>query len=107
MDETFAAEAGRLDRSDGPVEGDGLAILELCVGVLHDFGGDEVEGAVDVFLAILVEDAPGTACISVSVSEATSRPYQIGTLRHALDLWKAVEVRDVGHIVGRCERVFL
>lgn len=62
VNESLPPEARRLDRPDGPVERDGDTILELLVGFLKNLGGDDVQRAVDVLLAALVEHAPCAAC---------------------------------------------
>ena len=61
MDEAFAAEARSLDGSNRPIQTHGHTVFELGVGVLEYIWSDEIQGAVDVFLSVLVEDAPGGA----------------------------------------------
>ena len=61
MDQAFAAEAWGLDGADGPVEGDVDAFVSLLVRFFQHVLRDEVERAVDVLLAVFIEDAPGAA----------------------------------------------
>jgi len=79
-----------------------LAVLEFGVGVFYHFGGDEVESAVYIFLAVSVEDAPGAAYVVSMIWVSCLGLVRIRTLRHALDLGKAIEIRDVRHVDLRC-----
>ena len=69
--QAFAPKAWRLDRSDGPVQGDRHSVFELLVGVLDDIRGDDVESAEDVLLAVLVEDAPSAAWSSLAMKKCS------------------------------------
>ncbi len=99
VNEAFAVETGGLDGADGPIEGDGEAVFELRVGGFEDFGGDVVQGAVDVLFAVLVEDAPGAACgLLAGMALAGGFGRSVLTLRHILDLGEVIEVGDLRHV---------
>lgn len=61
VDKAFASKARGLYGADGPIEGDVDAFLGFRVGCFDDFWGQEVERAIDVFLAVFVPEAPGAA----------------------------------------------
>lgn len=99
VNEAFAVETGGLDGADGPIEGDGEAVFELRVGGFEDFGGDVVQGAVDVLFAVLVEDAPGAACgLLAGLALGGGFGVSVLTLRHILDLGEVIEVGDLRHV---------
>jgi len=76
--EAFAAEARRLDGADGPVKRNTDAFCGFFEGSLDDGGGEEVEAAQVIFLAIFVKNAPRAA------------------LGHAFDGREGVEVGEIG-----------
>jgi len=62
VDKTLTTHALHFEGVHGPVERDGDTFFQFCICGCDDIGGDEVQRAVDVFLVVFVEDAPGTAC---------------------------------------------
>ena len=52
------------------------ALTNFCSRILDNFRSEQIQGSVDIFLAVLVENTPGAA------------------LRHTLHRWQVIKVRN-------------